>query len=453
MRLSLSTTAIRYALVCLIAFPCFAFAQFGNPFGYDGSLDDYDFSIAPGTHSDAANYFGDAFKGSTTNRNMEFAIEFDANAEYDESVPSAWNKLNMIAWSYWDLNEVCGDMEPAFRQNYKMHAGWRFNTDRMKLEFALFYHEDNNWVAHYINDGRTLEDEGSQFHVTNYIQMHSGKGVLGMVLNGKALGIKRGSDYFEGTRQSYLKRLLYFGGTTPAPHQISASLHHVRYDEAEHEFQSRFNSAAWQQWNLTNFVSGNNYLFHASNTMEGSALTEIDPDYGNAVVYKCDVHPDQRMAFCIIDNGARIKFKAGNQVLLRPGFYAKPGSFFHGQIQSKSGKNIETPITPFDPVEANAQEVNAQEAGLIPIHASKADLEAQFSLTPNPAKDFVALENRAEEDMVVNIYTLHGTLMMSQQIKKQSTQNIYLKAFSKGTYFVHLLRNGEIVSSEKLMVQ
>jgi hypothetical protein len=394
------------------------------------------------------------------NRSMEFEAEFDHSMRYT-GVNNSWNKLNVIGWIDLNLDEVCGDMDIVFNETYKMHMGWRFNEERERLEFALFYHQDGNFVAHYLTDGAILPELG-QWGPRNKISMYSGKYVLGMVANGKALGIKPGENLYPGNAEfnsSYLQRMLYFGGTIPAPHNMEMEMHDYNYDGHINEFQNTFNSAYWQQWSLTNFKEGDDYLFHASETVEGSALSEIDEAGGNRVA-RCEFHPEYTdPPYCRVKPDARIRFKAGNKVLLRPGFHAERGSVFSARIESKSGKNTQMPITPFNSPETNQASMNDFNfnSGEQNLDAISFNGTVAKSITEAVVYDFNFLEktliihNPGNKSLTYSIFALNGQKIVSERIidVDYSTD---VSSLNTGVYVLHIYSYDGYYQVEKFIM-
>ncbi len=73
------------------------------------------------------------------------------------------------------------------------------------------------------------------------------------------------------------------------------------------------------------------------------------------------------------------------------------------------------------------------------------DVPADYSVTlfPNPAVDFVTLQiqNLLNEVLIIDLYTIEGKLLKSQQINSSTHLQIDMTAYNSGTYLLSIKNN------------
>lgn len=450
----------RIYIVMAVLWSFSAGAQFPNAAGVEGSLTNKYLLIKQGEHyNEGFDRILDmrAIKLTTVNRQMEFQWEFKSNTLYNGMADYGgdWNKLALITFVYSDWREFCTrswewefDFLLNVESNFKMHTAWRYNEEREKMELALFFHNDYYWTAHYLRDANE-NSFGNPWEVTQHSQMHLGKGVIGMAGGGVALGVRRETNFFASTRQSYLRKQVYFGGDGTAPHEMGFFMHHIRYDgEDDNPFSKRFNDSENQQWNLTTFRPGDHYFFHAANTMTGSS----DLTYGDGypVVAKCQHHSDQRKAFCILRPESRIEFKAGKRVLLKPGFHAEKGSVFRGRIAPKSKKSP-IPMTPFDDGQGDSNSEDEMKKMLKELRNSGM-IENYVVVLPNPADEFFNVRNGLPMTLNVDLFSMDGNHIESFEVNRESQFDFNCSRLRNGLYLAKISFMREQVLNKKILI-
>jgi len=461
-------------------------AQFGVPYGYEGSLNDRSYLIKKGNRANDQCYQDSeysltcgaticnssiptvlcnflstidlgivgirnipiaAVKLSTTNRHMKFKVRFDKGIKYSNNFD--WNKAMMITYP-----------NGIDRQDFKMHLGWRFNSERNALELSLFYHENGYWVSHYMKTAKVNPEDGSYEDVFNNVSMQIGKTTLGMVIDDKALGIRKGGNYYSGTRSSYMMKFMYFGGKKYAPHDMEFKTEDVYYDSEEFPFQNDFDNASIQQWNLTNFWDGDYFEFHASDEMIGSTDLHIkdyplpvNPNTLVDVVYKNAANPDSNKAYCILHNGSTIIFKAGNRVLLKPGFHADKGSHFLGKIEAKGKKSGRMASqNPFDETLPSIWPIEAPKDVILKNLINTGKVAEHITVFPNPANQVFQFKNTLPVSVKGELHSKNGVLVKEFNVKSESTFHVNTIALKSGYYILNIYSGKQKIMEKKILV-
>lgn len=136
---------------------------------------------------------------------------------------------------------------------------------------------------------------------------------------------------------------------------------------------------------------------------------------------------------CIIENTgnnlANVQVKAGEKIVLKPGFHAKSGSFVHLTIDQFGPCG-------FGPRVMNSEVIQDEQAvsseALIPVH-----FDATIEIFPNPTTGIFEVINEKVEDSVLDIsmYDLSGRIV-HQQTGISSRIQIDANHLSTGTYLV-----------------
>lgn len=292
-----------------------SFSQFTDPFGYTGRLSAKTKHINEGSHGFWA--WPKAVKWTTSNRRYDLDITFRESAWYNPSDDCGWNKAARITF----IRNNNGNEN-------KIHVGWRSINEQDKLRLSCFFHDGDepgvthNFVAHTMD---TVYTESK-----TAVDMFLGHHIISMIIDDKVLGIRK-KGWISDTKRSCLQKTFYFGGNCTAPHDMKSYFEDQKYDWAGYGI--KFNSQAEMTWNLTEFESDDSFDYCAQKVINGSIKDR------NFVQYHTG-HPNQEHQKCIIKNGSRITFTAGQQIHLYPGFYAKSGSYFKAIIQEPAKINI-----------------------------------------------------------------------------------------------------------------
>ena len=94
----------------------------------------------------------------------------------------------------------------------------------------------------------------------------------------------------------------------------------------------------------------------------------------------------------------------------------------------------------------------AFEGTIIPLSVSNIDLSHSISIYPNPALDFVTLENNSNTELEgVKIYDISGRLLQDVVITNSFNHRINIANLSTGIYMFHIY--GEHSSTIKKVIK
>ncbi len=101
----------------------------------------------------------------------------------------------------------------------------------------------------------------------------------------------------------------------------------------------------------------------------------------------------------------------------------------------------ETGISKIDDIFITGQIIDGEE---------EIDFDSQISIFPNPASDFIQIQN--ESNIQIEIYNLSGTQLLNIQTK--SNETIDISSFVSGTYFLRIKNlETQLVNTKKIMIQ
>ena len=268
------------------------------------------------------------------------------------------------------------------------------------------------------------------------------------------------------TKNTYLKRVFYFGDTflsgesclTPKKMKIEFRTQH--YDWSG--FPEELNKCKYITVNISEFESGDEHAFYAYEEMYGSisdAKAETDVQYDTG-------HPDPVKQKCIISSCANITFSAGEKIILSHGFHAKPGSNFKAEIIKKKKyqgyydepKKLNLP--PLDQSEPCsklpdsiyfAREVNnLEETG----YSISSNNQKSFSIYPNPSPGLFTLifNNGENTNYAVEIMDMIGNVVYRRDNVQAGNTAIDIREQPKGIYFVKVQVGGKVYT-EKVVLE
>ncbi|MBQ7163373.1 MAG: S8 family peptidase [Bacteroidales bacterium] len=138
----------------------------------------------------------------------------------------------------------------------------------------------------------------------------------------------------------------------------------------------------------------------------------------------------------IIEPGSNVIFKAKEKIRLRPGFHAKPGSFFWASIESDNNRftrsvDLSSDERMFIPSKEMKEEERIEVFDTIPIGETN-------TIYPNPTKGKVFL-NVSGEITCVKVYNTKGQCV----IQTKSTE-IDFSDLSAGLYYIHAIGENTI---------
>jgi hypothetical protein len=170
---------------------------------------------------------------------------------------------------------------------------------------------------------------------------------------------------------------------------------------------------------LTDYIFANDEVFYPGDMITYHAVNNITNN-----------------ADFIVESGAEVTLKAGNSIVLKPGFHAKEGSHFHAYIEpcnsSKSTKSL------------NSNEIaNTENKDNIKT-VSKNTFENKVNAYPNPFISQTTIEYTLQEisDVNIDVYNLLGERIITEIIHGQEsgvyTYNISGVNFQNGIYIVKI---------------
>jgi hypothetical protein len=313
------------------------YPQFSDDLGYDTGLPGCKKTIYKGFHFCVPGAIPLVRKLDRNAKRFRFRAHMYDNCSYNPETlneNNGWNKIGRITFAE-DL---------IYLERFKMHLGWVFRDDPAEVRFSLYYHndvDDKLFVAHRI-DEMSFNPDASPL-----VDMYLGRWAIGMIISNwynssddsKCIGIREDNSSLSVDKDSYVARTFYFGGSSKAPHKMEMRFHDLWVDEAG--YQTKFNSNDIMTWNLSEFVSGDDFAYTAGKVIHGSVA---DP---GLVQYRSN-DPNKEHQKCIIHAGASITFTAGESVHLHPGFHAKDGSYFRAVPEPATKINIQKTPMEFD---------------------------------------------------------------------------------------------------------
>lgn len=138
-----------------------------------------------------------------------------------------------------------------------------------------------------------------------------------------------------------------------------------------------------------------------------------------------------------IQNGTSVRFEAGQQVALRPGFSAVPGSNFSAEIlmcERGCGNGFKTISDSYTPIfTLNAPEDNLEE--------QMTQEDDVFSIFPNPNTGLFTVTSKTGifSQQEIELIDLHGKVIKQIPIPGETNKiEVNMSEFERGVYFIHL---------------
>jgi hypothetical protein len=75
-----------------------------------------------------------------------------------------------------------------------------------------------------------------------------------------------------------------------------------------------------------------------------------------------------------------------------------------------------------------------------------------FKLFPNPTRETLHIEFANQNDALITIYDLMGSVMLHEKTSAARTHSINLTSFTKGLYFISVTQN-EKTEISKIMIE
>ncbi len=131
----------------------------------------------------------------------------------------------------------------------------------------------------------------------------------------------------------------------------------------------------------------------------------------------------------IVKANGDLKLRAGDEIILKPGFYTEPGAVFHAKIQSPNTCNGKMYVA--------GEDEDKTEYTERPIPISETNIEQQYSLLifPNPNNgNFSIIAHKPLNGFVV--YNLEGRLIYEQHQLSEMRYEVN-HTFEKGSYLLY----------------
>lgn len=142
---------------------------------------------------------------------------------------------------------------------------------------------------------------------------------------------------------------------------------------------------------------------------------------------------------CILENTANVELKAGDKIVLNPGFYAKAGAYLSLKITTTGPCGEGS--TGAGPYRLNTHsDIKPQ------VNAIKNNTEEQlFNLYPNPTSGKLIVEGLEKEIKKIHICNMLGSIVYSELCNENYTKlNIDFSNFPQGVYMIEIEKdNGE----------
>lgn len=202
----------------------------------------------------------------------------------------------------------------------------------------------------------------------------------------------------------------------------------------------------WQRfWSVMNrdrtkrYMKAYNLLGDPSINIHGTGCFDNFTFIHNEVFHSGDIvtyHSDYSIrnnAMFEIQPGADVSLKAGNEIILRPGFHAAGGNF-EAKIEPCNSNPVVMSLIPQQEDENEENKTDIKEGMIDP---------SQFSIFPNPAKSEFSVSYTLDKNAFVKmeLYTVNGSKLKTLlNINNQTAGNYYfnfsVSELSKGIYIL-----------------
>jgi hypothetical protein len=132
-----------------------------------------------------------------------------------------------------------------------------------------------------------------------------------------------------------------------------------------------------------------------------------------------------------IEPGAKLRYTAKSSIILKPGFWAKPGSDFQ-TIFRECGSNRQSVVS----VMKSAPIVNTGQEELTTKTITTSNKEDQIYITPNPGNGNYIINNLPSGILQLAVYSVTGNLMYSEISNVGRFHSINITNLRNGVYFV-----------------
>lgn len=193
---------------------------------------------------------------------------------------------------------------------------------------------------------------------------------------------------------------------------------------------SSFNNIGSQIPNAKNGYAFPQLVPHLDNTNKCPNIEVIDYPIANSTNFQA---AQSIIASSVINNGLVVNYKAGQNVLLLPGFssIATAGSLFKAYI------------APCDGIEAFAKNNDTSSANY--SNEKTLTVPSQLKVYPNPASDYINISSGNEKLISWELYDMSGKLIL-----KGNEKQIDVRSIVKGNYLLKI--NSERNQTSKMVI-
>lgn len=136
----------------------------------------------------------------------------------------------------------------------------------------------------------------------------------------------------------------------------------------------------------------------------------------------------------VIEPNTDVEYRAGNKIVLKPGFHAKAGSHFHAYIEDCQGLSENTKKKSYS---SNKQLKSTAQNDSINNNDSYF-VNNEINVYPNPTNDNININaNISSDKLLINIYNLDGSRVYSQTTFSKNI-TIDLSNFNPGIYLLKI---------------
>jgi hypothetical protein len=221
--------------------------------------------------------------------------------------------------------------------------------------------------------------------------------------------------------------------------------------------------------NLYNRKINSNISFYAKNNLIVAPNLDDENNDLNSNSFAEPIITENKFT---IEPGVSCTMKAGERIVLKPGFHAKAGSNFRayiepnlctdGQIVPPGGGGNNEPNYESWVAQANTKSIKQQEEHSAQtttntsLNDQKNNLPKQeFNIRPNPNTGIFSIYVQTlneQEHLQLSVMDVFGKQIINQQINNSSHHQIDLSAYSKGIYYVSVTGSNGFREVKKVVV-
>ena len=153
----------------------------------------------------------------------------------------------------------------------------------------------------------------------------------------------------------------------------------------------------------------------------------------------------------IIQDDGELTLVAGNKILLKPGFHAQPGSYFHAYIGDEGCEEPLKPANIFSAEQDQLEETIIEQA----LGIDETTSTEYLKVYPNPTTGEVTIEINSQDSDELNtiwVYDFHGRLIQQQKMIGSGKKELDLSAHPHGMYLIRAI-HGDKSETVKVVKQ